>query len=69
MEAHGGYSFCGLAALVMLGKQHLCDLHALLASSKLVLLLHSGCLLQYTVNSFCILKSSIHSGNDRYSWL
>lgn len=30
MEAHGGYSFCGLAALVMLGKQHLCDLRALL---------------------------------------
>lgn len=30
MEAHGGYSFCGLASLVMLGKQHLCDLPALL---------------------------------------
>jgi len=42
MEAHGGYSFCGLAALVMLGKQHLCDLPALLVSYKLVLVLHSG---------------------------
>jgi len=36
MEAHGGYSFCGLAALVMLGKQHLCDLPALLVSYELV---------------------------------
>jgi len=32
MEAHGGYSFCGIAALVMLGKPHLCDLPALLVS-------------------------------------
>lgn len=30
MEAHGGYSFCGLAALVLLGKEHLCDIPALL---------------------------------------
>lgn len=28
MEAHGGYSFCGLAALFMLGKDHLCDMKA-----------------------------------------
>lgn len=28
MEAHGGYSFCGLAALFMLGKDHLCDMDA-----------------------------------------
>ena len=30
MEAHGGYSFCGLAALVLLGKERLCDLDTLL---------------------------------------
>lgn len=30
MEAHGGYSFCGLAALILLGKQHLADLDTLL---------------------------------------
>lgn len=30
MEAHGGYAFCGLAALFMLQKQHLCDLQSLL---------------------------------------
>jgi protein farnesyltransferase subunit beta len=30
LEAHGGYSFCGLATLVLLGKHHLCDLRALL---------------------------------------
>lgn len=30
MEAHGGYSFCGLAALVLLGKERLCDQTALL---------------------------------------
>ena len=30
LEAHGGYSFCGLAALVMLGHERLCDVSALL---------------------------------------
>lgn len=30
LEAHGGYSFCGLAALVLLGKEALCDLDLLL---------------------------------------
>ena len=30
MEAHGGYAFCGFAALVLLGKGHLCDLENLL---------------------------------------
>jgi protein farnesyltransferase subunit beta len=25
MEAHGGYSFCGLAALTLLGHTKLCD--------------------------------------------
>lgn len=43
MEAHGGYTFCGLAALEILGKSHLCNLKALLVSkipdvSKLTLL-------------------------------
>ncbi|XP_032686926.1 protein farnesyltransferase subunit beta isoform X1 [Odontomachus brunneus] len=30
MEAHGGYAYCGLAALVLLGKTHMCRLPALL---------------------------------------
>lgn len=30
MEAHGGYAFCGLAALVLLNKDHLCDIQAFL---------------------------------------
>ena len=30
MEAHGGYSFCGLAALILMGKERLCDLDNLL---------------------------------------
>lgn len=30
LEAHGGYAFCGLAALFLLQKTHLCDLKALL---------------------------------------
>ena len=30
MEAHGGYSFCGLAALILLGHDRLCDMSALL---------------------------------------
>ncbi|XP_060527006.1 protein farnesyltransferase subunit beta [Cylas formicarius] len=30
LEAHGGYAFCGLAALVILNKGHLCDNQALM---------------------------------------
>lgn len=30
MEAHGGYAFCGIAALTLLGREHLCDIRALL---------------------------------------
>ncbi|MEE6492849.1 hypothetical protein FKM82_016650 [Ascaphus truei] len=30
MEAHGGYTFCGLAALVIMKKEHLLDLKSLL---------------------------------------
>ncbi|MEQ2290731.1 hypothetical protein AMECASPLE_006091, partial [Ameca splendens] len=30
LEAHGGYTFCGMAALVILGKEHMLDLKALL---------------------------------------
>lgn len=30
MEAHGGYTFCGLAALVILKKEHLLNLRSLL---------------------------------------
>ena len=29
-EAHGGYTFCGFAALSLLQKTHLCDLRRLL---------------------------------------
>ena len=30
MEAHGGYSFCGLAALILMGKGNLCNTDNLL---------------------------------------
>ncbi|XP_066532931.1 protein farnesyltransferase subunit beta [Hoplias malabaricus] len=30
LEAHGGYTFCGTAALVIMGKEHMLDLKALL---------------------------------------
>ena len=30
MEAHGGYSFCGIAALMLMDKERLCDLDTLL---------------------------------------
>ena len=30
MEAHGGYSFCGLAALALMGRARLCDTDRLL---------------------------------------
>lgn len=29
MEAHGGYSFCGIAGLVLMGKENLCDVDRL----------------------------------------
>ena len=32
LEAHGGYTFCGIAALVLLNSVHLCDMKALLVS-------------------------------------
>uniref|UniRef100_A0A3Q1H9Y2 Protein farnesyltransferase subunit beta n=1 Tax=Acanthochromis polyacanthus TaxID=80966 RepID=A0A3Q1H9Y2_9TELE len=34
LEAHGGYTFCGTAALVILGKEHMLDLKALLAKDR-----------------------------------
>lgn len=33
MEAHGGYGFCGLAALMLLGKPHFCCLKSFLVFS------------------------------------
>ena len=36
MEAHGGYTFCGVAALVILKKEHLLDLRSLLVSGAAV---------------------------------
>uniref|UniRef100_A0A8K9WQQ9 Protein farnesyltransferase subunit beta n=1 Tax=Oncorhynchus mykiss TaxID=8022 RepID=A0A8K9WQQ9_ONCMY len=30
LEAHGGYTFCGMAAMVILGKEHMLDLKSLL---------------------------------------
>lgn len=33
MEAHGGYTFCGVAALVLLQKLHLCDSENLLVNN------------------------------------
>ena len=37
MEAHGGYAFCSVAALVILGHERLCDTEALLVSIMLKL--------------------------------
>ena len=34
MEAHGGYTYCGLASLVLLGKTHLCHIPSLLVGKK-----------------------------------
>ncbi len=34
LEAHGGYTFCGTAALVILGKEHMLDLKALLVRNS-----------------------------------
>ena len=31
MEAHGGYTFCGFAALMLMGKEKLCDIDGLLS--------------------------------------
>ena len=37
MEAHGGYSFCGVAALTLLNKTKLCDIDAVLVSLTVIL--------------------------------
>lgn len=37
MEAHGGYTFCGMAALVILKQEHLLDLRSLLVSGTTAL--------------------------------
>ena len=43
LEAHGGYTFCGLAALALLGHERLCDLDSLMVSSdKFQTFTHSG---------------------------
>lgn len=34
MEAHGGYTFCGVAALTLLNAMHLCDIKALLVLNQ-----------------------------------
>lgn len=48
LEAHGGYTFCGTAALVILGKEHMLDLKSLLVSVP------SGFLLGYLfLNTLC----------------
>lgn len=44
LEAHGGYTFCGMAALVILGKEHMLDLKALLVSAHHLLLTHDASL-------------------------
>ncbi|XP_013793080.2 protein farnesyltransferase subunit beta-like [Limulus polyphemus] len=36
MEAHGGYTFCGFASLVLLGREKLCDVHKLLVGEVLI---------------------------------
>lgn len=33
-EAHGGYTFCGLATLILLGHDSLCDCKSLLVSDR-----------------------------------
>ena len=51
MEAHGGYSFCGLAALVLLGKEHLCDIQALLVRFFLLFCMYvCVCVCMYVCN-------------------
>ena len=37
VEAHGGYSFCGFAALVLLGEEDKIDIQKLLVSFRLII--------------------------------
>ena len=41
-EAHGGYSFCGLAALVLLGHERLCDIESVLRWSAFRQMAYEG---------------------------
>lgn len=34
MEAHGGYTYCGLASLVLLGKSDMCNLPSLMVNTQ-----------------------------------
>lgn len=36
MEAHGGYAFCGLAALVLLNKEYLLNIHKFLVCKEFI---------------------------------
>ncbi|CAE8643264.1 unnamed protein product [Polarella glacialis] len=42
LEAHGGYSYCGLAALCIIGKAHALDLHAFLNWAARKQMAHEG---------------------------
>lgn len=42
MEAHGGYTFCGVAALTLLSAIHLCDIKSLMVSIYFKLFLMFG---------------------------
>lgn len=67
MEAHGGYTFCGTAALVILGKEHMLDLKGLLVSKEK----HSDCITQqrnisrYKQKHKDVTKTSVIEGRKR----
>ncbi len=56
LEAHGGYTFCGTAALVILGKEHMLDLKALLVSPVSCLCYSSTCYLTWLFLSIRVNK-------------
>ncbi|CAG2059160.1 unnamed protein product [Timema podura] len=63
-EAHGGYAFCGLAALRLLNKEHLCDMNALLGgfqgrTNKLV----DGCYSFWQGGAFPLLHRILNEEN------
>ena len=58
MEAHGGYAFCGMAALTLLGHERLCDIDALLVRYEQGMLMIK---VAFSSNSCVIVEQPIRS--------
>ena len=59
-EAHGGYTFCGFASLVLLNRVDLCDVHALLVHRNYKYFIPNMRVYSYITNSLLPLNGLKH---------